>query len=392
MREGDAFLVIAVAWMLVGLASLGLTIATRRAPAPSPSERQRLGAFVAPAVEWGGTIVWGLAALGLGLVVWWLGTGQPLPKATVWLMVTAWAGLFLPSWSALWVVRRWLDRGGRTDVSSVRRGEGVSAAGSWLVGFFALSPAAVFVGLVVASGPLRALRVLGFGVGLGVLGLLAAVATLATRERTALAALFASWAMFGISALSYLFTRDVEGSIAKFSSASASVATTGTFLVLLYLVTTAMTALAVLPVMGARSADPASRRLYLIHVAVSLWSGFYLLPAIIATGLLTATKGAAASFETFWETHFFHTPWLLGWQLASWLVILLLVHRAMNEQPLVGDHGRSARARELPIFTPLATLLVLGTVTEAWRGFWWVWAGTAALFILLALDLRHTWR
>src|SRR3972149_2720820 len=169
MREGDAFLVIAVAWMLVGLASLGLTIATRRAPAPSPAGRQRLGAFVAPAVEWGGTIVWGLAALGLGLVVWWLGTGQPLPKATVWLMVTAWAGAFLPSWSALWVVRRWLDRGGRTDVSSVRRGEGVSAAGSWLVGFFALSPAAVFVGLVVASGPLRALRVLGFGVGLGVL-------------------------------------------------------------------------------------------------------------------------------------------------------------------------------------------------------------------------------
>lgn len=301
MRESDVLFVIGVSWAVVLLALLVVTIVVRQVPAPTSAERERLGAFLDPMVAWGGAMVWGLASLGAVLVIWRQASGYPLPKAALWLMVAAWAGLFLPSLFTMWLVRWWVHGGGHAATPP-----SVDAAGQWLVRLLALGPAAAFVGFVAAGSPLHALRVLGFGVGVGCLGVVAAVATVRPRGRSALAALFASWAMLGITALSYLFTRDLEGSIPKFSSAGASIATTTAFLVLLYLMVGAMTALAVLPVVtGARSRQPAYRQLYLIPF--------------------------------------------------------------------------------------LAALLVLGTVTEAWRGLWWVWGGTAAVFVLVALDLHRMW-
>lgn len=144
-----------------------------------------------------------------------------------------------------------------------------------------------------------------------------------------------------------------------------------------------------LPVVtGSRSSEFAYRRLYLIHVGVLIYSGLYLLPAVMADGLLAAAQ-RPVSFEAFWESHFFHTPWLLGWQVASWLLVLLRVRRAMSRPPLAGLDERDGRPPVLPLAPFLAARLVLGTVTETWRELWWVWGGTAAVFVLAALDLHR---
>lgn len=390
MRREEALLIIVTAWAGLALAYLTLAILMRRVPPPTATQQRRLEAFLNPAIRGGGGVVW--SSLALGAV--WLFWRRPLPEAAIWLAAAAWGGLFFPSWCAMWFVRWWFRHAGARAWN--RSSDGSAASGGHRIWFrvLPLLAAGTFIAFILFSGPRHALRALGFGVGTGLLSVLAAIVAIFARRWWALVPSSVSLGLFGITVLSYLFTRDLQSSVVKFAAFEASLFTTGSFLVLLYGVAACFTALVVVPVFaGVQAEDPACRRLYLIHVVVLLASGFYLLPAVIVTGLLTAATGGASSFEEFWEAHFFHTPWLLAWQLASWLLILVLVRRVLHEPGLktyLSWDGHT-RPRPLAVFVFLLFLLGLGTVTEIWRGFWLTWTGTAVLFILITLDLWHTW-
>lgn len=85
----------------------------------------------------------------------------------------------------------------------------------------------------------------------------------------------------------------------------------------------------------------------------------------------------------------------LAFQLAAWLVILGLSGHVADDA-LAGPIGRRGLRRldvRRPAVLALGATLVVGTLSEATRGLWALWAGTAVLLVLGALSswkmLKH---
>lgn len=85
----------------------------------------------------------------------------------------------------------------------------------------------------------------------------------------------------------------------------------------------------------------------------------------------------------------------LAFQLAAWLAILGLSNRVADDA-LAGPIGLRGLRRldaQRPAVLVLGATLVLGTLTEAIRGLWALWAGTAVLLLLIGFSawkmLKH---
>ncbi|MBW1740597.1 MAG: hypothetical protein JRJ42_05595 [Deltaproteobacteria bacterium] len=131
-------------------------------------------------------------------------------------------------------------------------------------------------------------------------------------------------------------------------------------------------------------------RIYTMSLGFSIFS--VLLSFLYA--LLSSTENWVMKVEQF-EMNFYLTPSILLWQIGTWLLILFLSIKMIDDEELaehISTKGLSRFRSKKTIYIGFAILLATCTFFEAFRGLWWVWFGTAIWVTLMFASLWKIWK